>query len=114
MTAASVTGKGPGSAKTPNSKELTILSNAPSILFSGTAESSGITSPPGVNNVVVFPTPLPGPSSNYIVITTTQNGGASYITSMDESNGNFIGFHFSTEVECTTMYIVTKIGTKSN
>ena len=112
MSATSITGKGKGYTKTPTSKQLAILSQAPSILITGTANSGGMTSPPGYNNIIIFPKPLQGPSSNYVVIITTQNGGASYVTSMDEQNGNFIGFHFATEVECTIMYLVSKIGVR--
>jgi hypothetical protein len=115
MTASSTTGVGRGSSNKATVKELSALANAPSILIAGVVESEGIAASPPADpgNEVVFPTPIIGGSENFIVLLTTQNGGYAYITSMNENDdGNFSGFNFATESECTLMYLVTKIGQK--
>ena len=115
MAASSVTGKGIGASDKPTSKELATIGNGPSILIAGTIESEGgMSSPPSSSNTVVFPNALPGAASKYIVILTTLNGGYAYVTHKDETDGNFVGFDFVTEADCTLMYIVTKIGSKPN
>lgn len=118
MGAQSVTGTGAGASNKLTTKELSALANGPAVQIAGVVESTDsiLSSPPtpGVNSVT-FPRALTGGSENYIVLLTTLNGGLSYVTDMDEdANGNFSGFSFSTESECTLMYMVVKIGQRPN
>jgi hypothetical protein len=114
MGASTSTGKGFGNSNGLTTKELAILANAPSILIAGIAESDGTPlSPTGMTGEAVFPRTLAGGAENYVVILTTQNGGYAYVVEMNEDNhGDFSGFTFFAEVECTVMYIVSKIGVR--
>lgn len=115
MGASSVTGKGHGSAHKsfkPTLVGLNAISNGPNVCIAGYAES-GVSdgSSPATGNLIVFSQPLPGNSDNYVVLITTLNGGHGYVTDMDENeNGDFVGFTFITEAECTIMYMITKVG----
>lgn len=108
----SATGKGPGASNKVTTKELAALANGPTIHVTGYVESEDLaTSPPVTGNSVVFPQPLTGGYENYVVILTTLNGGYAYVTDMDENSaGNFTGFSFGTEAECSLMYLVAKAG----
>lgn len=114
MAAQSVTGSGLGSSGKLTSKELATLAMGPSIQIAGTIQTEdGVgSSPPSPEvNSVTFPKALNGGSENYAVILTTLNGGVSYVTNLDEDDdGNFSGFSFATESDCTLMYIVVKVG----
>ena len=114
MTASSVTGVGSGSSNKLTTQGLASLANGPAIIFSGYVESQDIVvSPPAIGNTIVFPQSLQGSSDNYVVLLTTLNGGYAYVTDMDENDdGDFIGFSFATEAECSMMYLVTKVGIK--
>lgn len=116
MGAQSVTGAGSGDSRKLTTTELAILANAPSILVSGVIRSvEGVPSSPpsSPSAMVVFPTPFPG--MDYNVFLTTKNGGAAYVTLMDEDDdGNFSGFSVAAETECDVMYMVTKIGFRPN
>lgn len=115
MGASSVTGTGLGTSGKFTTTELAILANGPNILITGVVESEdNNSSPPSSGNNIVFPEPLEGGAENYVVLLTTQNGGYAYISENDEDDdGNFTGFSFMTESECTLMYLVAKIGVKS-
>jgi hypothetical protein len=115
MGASSVTGvSGAGMSGKATTNELSKLANGPAIMFSGYVESEDIVvSPPAIGNTIVFPQPLQGSSDNYVVLLTTLNGGYAYVTDMDENDdGDFIGFSFATEAECSMMYLVAKVGIK--
>lgn len=116
MAGTSVTGVGVGSAERQSIHELTILANAPAIIFAGTVESTAeeISSPPTAYNYVVFPYAL-GDMDNYVILLTTLNAGAVYVSDRDEDEeGNFTGFSFVAETEGTVMYIVSRIGSRPN
>jgi hypothetical protein len=114
MTAATTTGRGHGSSNKFTTKELAKIANGPVIMVAGYAESQGgVASPPSSSDVVVFPTPLEGGSENYVVLLTTQNGGYAYVNNLNENaDGDFIGFSFLTETDCSLMYLVAKVGHK--
>lgn len=115
MGATSVTGTGPGASEKYTTKQLAILANGPSILITGYADSIEIpnVSPTAFGGTVLFPRPYyPGDSSNYIVNLTTIQGGAAFVSDMIESGGNFIGFDFQTESECSVMFSVMNVGIK--
>lgn len=117
MGATSVTGtSGVGESKKLTTKELSIMANAPSIIFTGTIETVdavGSTSPP-LGNIanVIFPYPLEGDHSKYVVLLTTISGGFGQVTDFEDTDNGFEGFTIYTEAECTTMYLVAKIGSK--
>ena len=116
MGASSVTGKGFGHSNKLSVKELAILENGPQIIFCGHKyASSNSTSPPssppssGINTVY-FPYPLPT-VTNFSVFLTTEAGGKAFVTSMNtDSDEKFIGFSFTVESACNTMYMVVKNG----
>lgn len=112
MGASSVTGKGLGSSKKLTGKELSSLANGPKIYFSGIIAGESVpTSPPSSNmNTVVFPYALEGGAENYVVMLTSINGGYTYITDLDETDGNFTGFSFAVEEESDVMYMVVDCG----
>lgn len=119
MGASSVTGvSGPGVAGKATTNELSQWANGPQILIAGIVASSGVpSSPPSEGNTVTFQHPLPGLGEEHVVILTTLNGGAAYVTDMDDhdldgddEDDHFVGFSFMTEEECDVMYIVTKVG----
>lgn len=114
MAGTSITGTGPGSCGKFTTTQLAILANAPSILIAQYAESVEIplVSPASFGNTVIFPLPLTGLASNYIVNLTTINGGNAYVVTMNEEDGNFIGFSFMAETECLVMYQVVNVGIK--
>lgn len=115
MTASSVTGTGLGDAGKPTTNQLSILSNGPSIIFSGVVETvEGIASPPDIAaNTVVFPYTLPGGAEKYVILLTTLNGGSAYLSSINEDeDGTVHGFSVQSEAEGTVMYMVTKAGTR--
>lgn len=116
--AQSVTGTGLGSAGKVTSKELAILANAPSILVAGRVdieESDAVSSPPSPTNTVTFETPLPGSSSNYVVIVTGLNTGLVYVGAMqNNSDGDFYRFVLLSENAGTCMYFVVKAGARPN
>lgn len=115
MGATSVTGQGPGSSGKFTTTQLAILANGPSILLAQYAEAIALPiSPEAYGNEVLFPVPFPGASTNYIVHITTINGGAAWVTSMDEADGDFIGFNFVIDAlaESTVMYHVINVGIK--
>lgn len=113
MGASSVTGSGEGSAGTITGKELAILANGPSIIFTGIAEAvDSNMSPPSVSNTVVFPYPLAGEADDYVVMLTSLNAGSVYISDRDESDTHFTGFSFVAEAEGYVMYLVAKVGMK--
>jgi hypothetical protein len=114
MGASSVTGSGAGSAGTVTSKDLAILANGPTIIFTGIAEGEeNVSSPPNpAANTVVFPYALEGSADAYVVILTTINGGYAYITDRDEADGYFTGFSFACEADGSVMYLVAKVGMK--
>lgn len=116
MAASSVTGKGLGNSKKATTKDLAKLQNGPNIVIAGQFElQNSVTSPPSAAiNQVVFPKPLNGLASEYAVILTTLNGGYVYLSSIEESDGKFTGFHAIAEADCTVMYIVVKSGIKPN
>lgn len=115
MAASSVTGAGSGASNKLTTLELASLANGPSIIVSGYLESEDMAvSPPASGNTILLPRPLQGSSDNYVVLLTTINGGYAYITDMDENDdGDFIGFSFLTEAECSIMYLITKVGMKA-
>lgn len=82
------------------------------IQLTGTVEAGLLpTSPPQPGwNSVTFPKPLTGGSENYVVMITTMNGGSAYVSDTYEVNGNFSGFSFIAETDCTLMYMVAKVG----
>jgi hypothetical protein len=109
----SVTGQGLGAAGKFTTTELSILANAPSIIFSGITETTGLMSPPVSTNNVVFPYPLPGGMDKYVVLLTTINGGVVYVSDRDEDDdGNFTGFSFVSESDGDVMYLVAKVGVR--
>lgn len=113
MGATSVTGTGPGDAGKVTTTDLAILANGPAIVMAGYATSTTIIamSPTTSGVVVTFPKPLEGHSSNYVVLTTTVNGGWSYVIDMNENgDGHFTDFTILTEVDCDVMYLVAKVG----
>lgn len=110
MAAQSVTGTGTGACDKLTTKELAILATGPSILYSGTAESFEVASPPSGSNTVVLPKALPGAASNYVVVLTSINAGAVYITELTEEDGDFVSFTFNAESEGSVMYIVASAG----
>jgi hypothetical protein len=121
MPATSVTGRGLGASKKFTVKDLAILANSPAICVAGSVETSNAdggspppSSPPAATlNSVTFPVPLEGASSNYVVMLTSQNGGYAYVTEMTENEaGDFIGFTFMVESDCTLMYMVVSAGTR--
>lgn len=118
MAATTSQGTGHGASNKETTQELSILANGPQIIFAGRVE--GITpntspaSETGVNTIT-FPYVLAGGSDKYVVLLTTVNGGNVYVSDVDEDgDGNFSGFSFIAEAECTVMYLVTKVGTKPN
>lgn len=118
MAAQSATGTGKGSAGKLTTKELSILANAPSILAAGRVEveaEDGLSSPPSTINLITLENPLPGSHTNYVVILTGLNTGATYVGAMyNDGNGNFNRFLIFSEGEGTCMYLVTKVGIKPN
>ena len=115
--ATSVTGvSGAGTSGKYTTTELAILANGPSIFFTGIIEvdgssSSPPSSPPSSTNTLVFPYALVGGAEHYVVLLTTLNGGAAYVTDTDEdSDGNFIGFSLIAEADCSVMYLVANAG----
>lgn len=111
MGASSVTGVGLGQANKPTLRDLSVLANGPQIVITGIAASADLeTSPPSNGGTVVFPAPLSNPSTDYVVMLTTVNGGDAYVTDLDEEDGLFSGFDFVTESECDVMYCVMNIG----
>ena len=116
MSATSVTGVGPGASNKPTTNELSALANGPSIIFTGiVASEDTVSSPPIATNTVSFPYALEGGADNYVVMLTTINGGAVYVSDRDEDDDdNFTGFSFVTEAECDVMYLVSKVGIKPN
>jgi hypothetical protein len=113
MGSTSVTGaSGAGETGQFTTKELSVLANAPAIIFAGITESVMITSPPtpGINSVS-FVYPLPGGADSYVVILTSVNAGYVYVTDrVEDEEGNFSGFAFASETDGTIMYIVSKVG----
>lgn len=111
MAASSVSGTGPGDSNKPNTSDLASFVNGPLIVATGYAESAEAASPPSSTNAVTFPVPLPGGVENYVIMLTTQNGGYVYVSDTDEDEeGNFTGFSFLTEEDCSVMYMVAKVG----
>lgn len=119
MGASSVTGKGVGSSNKATVKDLAIAANGPTIHLSGIINSAGMTlsppsSPPSILNDFVFPYPLSGNATNYVVMLTTVNGGYAYVSDLNENDdGDFIGFSYVTEAECDLMYMVVSCGIKA-
>jgi hypothetical protein len=114
MAASSVTGTGPGASNKVTTKQLAVLANGPTILIAGTVEAAEVVSSPPTNGgTITFPEVLAGSSDDYVVLLTTQNGGSAYVSAMHEVSGNFSGFTYVTEEECTAMYMVTKCGYKA-
>lgn len=118
MSASTVSGKGIGSSSKLTTTELAILANGPSILIAGSVEVNGTSgsppaSPPSSGGTVRFSSPLDGTADNYVVILTAQNSTNTFVASMNESNGNFIGFSIITDYDCEVMYIVTKKGIRA-
>ncbi len=118
MGASSVSGKGSGNSAKLTTTELAILANGPSILIAGSVQVNGSngsppTSPPTSGAIVKFPTPFEGSSDDYVVILTAQNSTDTYVSSMNEVNGNFSGFNVVTGYDCEVMYIVTRKGIRA-
>lgn len=116
MGATSVTGIGSGSSDKYTTTQLAILANGPSIIITQYTEAVTLpVSPSGFGGEVEFPIGLcPGPATNYIVNLTTINGGAAWITSMTETDGNFASFTFQTDAECFVMFQVVTVGIQAN
>lgn len=112
MGASSVTGTGVGASNKLTTTELATLANGPSIYLTGYVESEDISlSPPSTGNTIVFPKALEGSADEFVVMLTTLNGGYAYVTDTDEDDdGNFSGFSFATEAECSLMYLIAKVG----
>lgn len=107
MGAYSVTGVGVGSSQDhPN--------NTLNIAVAGylTAVTTLNTSPSTNGGTVRFPYPLQNSPNEYTVILTSLNGGAAYVSSLDEIDDRFIGFSVITSYPCQVMYIVVKNGFK--
>lgn len=116
MGATTSQGVGHGDSNRTTTKELAILANSPAIIFTGIAEAvDNLSSPPSITNTVVFPYALSGGAENYVVLLTTINGGSVYVSDTDEDgDGNFTGFSFISEAECSVMYLVSKVGFRPN
>lgn len=114
MSASSVSGTGPGPSNKANFTDLANAANGPQIIFTGYAEATeSVSSPPGLTNTVKFPYPLPGGSSKYVVMLTSQNAGTVYVADMiEDEDENFTGFGFTPETEGQVMYLVSKVGIK--
>jgi len=112
MSASSVTGVGAGEAGKHTTRELSILSNAPSIYLVGAVASTEIA--PGVyGGTVLLPTPLPGVAEDYVVILTTLRAGWAQIQALDGTPTEFTSFDFRTDNESDeVMYIVAKRGVR--
>jgi hypothetical protein len=114
MAASSVTGRGNGSVVTPNSAELASFVNSPApyLIFTGIVEAEGsLTSPPGYNNTVTFPYPLPGDVNDYVVILTTLNAGHAFVAyRYIDSEGKFSAFLLTAESDGQVMYMVASVG----
>ncbi len=115
MTATSVTGVGQGESNKPTTKELAAFAEGPSIIFTGITDATdNMSSPPTAENTVVFPYVLAGGADAYVVMLTSINAGATYISNKAESDGNFTGFTFVAEAEGSVMYLVAKVGSRPN
>lgn len=116
MGATSPTGvSGSGDTGKFTTKELAILANAPSILFTGIVHGEVVASPPANLTEVTFPYPLPGGEDNYVVMLTTISGGSAYVIDRDEDeDGNFVSFTLAVESECDVMYLVARVGSRPN
>ena len=116
MGATSVDGTGPGISTRPTITKIQTLMNAPAIYAAGyieAVEDDIPTSPPSTGNEIEFDPPFEGPSSRYVVMLTTLNGGYAYVYDMDEDvDGNFNSFSFISESAGTVMYMVVKVGTR--
>lgn len=115
MGASNTEGRGHGIANRLSPRELTSLANGPVLYFTGISAGSDIpaSSPPSIGNTVTFPYPLTGGADNYVVLLTTANAGAVYVSDLLESGGNFTGFEFVSEADGDVMYLVAGVGTKS-
>jgi hypothetical protein len=115
MGANSATGTGAGAAQTKTAKELAMLANAPTIIFSGYVENLVIASPASGLGSVTFPYPLPGGASKYVVIATSLNAGSVYVANLEEDDDeNFTGFTVVAETDGDVMYMVSKVGSRPN
>lgn len=116
MPATSVTGKGKGAANKPTFDEMSVAANGPIIIFTGIVEvTETVMSPPSPSSVIVFPYPLPGGMDQYVVMLTSINAGAVYISDRDEDDdGNFTGFSIASEADGEAMYLVAKVGIRPN
>lgn len=115
MGASSTEGTGHGVANKRTTEQLAILSNGPSIMFTGIAEAESVaTSPPAITNTVVFPYPLPENADHYVVMLTSINAGYVYVSDIDEVSGQFTGFSFVAEAEGSVMYLVAEVGSRPN
>lgn len=111
MSATSVSGRGAGDSGKLTTTGLAILANGPAIFYSGLAAAETTpTSPPSFAGSVTFARPLPGAVDDYVVLLTTINGGAAYVSHLSESADNFTGFTFVAETECDVMYLVVSSG----
>lgn len=115
MGATSATGKGTGVSDKVTTVQLAIQANGPQLLIVSTWESEDLpVSPAAVGGTVTFPFPYMGDPDNYCVSVTSLNGGYSYVSALnDDGDGNFIGFDFITESECTIMYMVATKGIRN-
>lgn len=115
MGANSATGTGSGAALTKTAKELSMLANAPTIIFAGYVEDIVTASPTSGLGTVTFPYPLPGGANKYVVIATSLNAGSVYVSSLNEdSDENFTGFNIVAETDGDVMYMVSKVGSRPN
>lgn len=113
MGATSATGTGPGASDKLTTNGLSILANGPSIIYTGSVEIvSEPTSPPIAGATVLFPVPLPGPASGYVVLLTGISTGATWVVDLLEDVSNFTGFVAVGEFEGTVMYLVANVGIK--
>lgn len=119
MAGSSVTGKGNGEANKPSVKELSILANSgPNLIFAGivstvSEDASPPSSPPSPSNYITvnFPYALTGPSTDYVVLLTSINGGLVYIIDLaEDDDGNFSGFTALVESESDVNYLVVSKG----
>lgn len=118
MGATSSEGSGNGASNKLTTNQLSILANGPKIYFTGVfsvadLSASPPSSPPASASVVYFPYILEGSPSNYVVLLTTMNAGAVYISDLlEDDDGNFSGFSAIAETEGEAMYMVASVGVK--
>ncbi len=116
MGASSVTGVGPGGVRDLSAHQLTNFFNGPTIIFAGVvdADDGPTSSPPGYNNLVTLPYPLPGSPDDYLVILTGINTGNTYCSGKNENvDGNFWSFGIVVESGGLVQYLVVNAGLKT-